>query len=274
MPRGVRRRKHLCRPDRQEVATMQDPRTAVSELDVRAQLPRDDGEGFPGYGVMGLPFDSGHYLALRVFHVTSIGPGFRAVWHRDPAGRWTFYATEPPEGSCARYFGAALDEARQVPIEVTWTGSHAFAVTIPGLLDWTVRLGRTPATRLLTGIGSLLPEAAWRSDAVLALMGSAAGLLLRAGHVGLCGEAPNGQHYRAAPRRLWNVVHSSARLAGADLGRPGRLRQQDRLGDFWLPQRGLFAVGTASFDVLDPVAHRTVTAGRDRRSPFRLSPMG
>jgi hypothetical protein len=241
---------------------MQDPRAAVGELDGRAQLPGDDGERFSGYGVMGLPFATGHYLALRVFPVTSIGPGFRAVWQRDPAGRWTFYATEAPEDSCARYFGAALDETRRVPIEVSWTGPHAFDVTIPGLLNWTVELGRTSATRLLTGVASLLPEAGWRNDAVLALMGPAAGALLRAGHVGLSGETPNGQHFRAAPRRLWSVVSSSARLSGADLGRPGRLQHQDRLGDFWLPQRGVFAVGTASFDAFDPVAHRPAAAGR------------
>jgi hypothetical protein len=95
-------------------------------------------------------------------------------------------------------------------------------------------------------------------------MGPVAGVLLRAGRVGLSGEAPNGQHFRAAPRRLWSVVSSSARLAGTDLGRPGRLRHQDRLGDFWLPQRGVFAVGTASFDAFDPVAHRPASTGRAR----------
>lgn len=41
-------------------------------------------ERFAGYGVMGLPSRSGHYLALRHFPASSIGPGYRAVWHRDP----------------------------------------------------------------------------------------------------------------------------------------------------------------------------------------------
>jgi hypothetical protein len=50
-------------------------------------LPGDAEERFAGYGVMGLPFRSGHYLALRHFPATSIGPGFRAVWHRDPQRR-------------------------------------------------------------------------------------------------------------------------------------------------------------------------------------------
>ena len=41
-------------------------------------------ERFSGYGVMGLPFRSGHVLALRRFPVTSVGPGYTSVWWRDP----------------------------------------------------------------------------------------------------------------------------------------------------------------------------------------------
>jgi hypothetical protein len=40
---------------------------------------------------------------------------------------------------------------------------------------------------------------------------------------------------------------------------PGPLPHQDRLGDFWLPQRGLFAVGTARFDTYDPTRHYPAT---------------
>ena len=40
-----------------------------------------------GWGVFGLPFDSGHVLALRVFPQSSFGP-YRTLWHRDPEGRW------------------------------------------------------------------------------------------------------------------------------------------------------------------------------------------
>lgn len=43
-------------------------------------------ERFSGYGVMGMPFASGHYLALRHFPASSVGAGYDAVWYRDPAG--------------------------------------------------------------------------------------------------------------------------------------------------------------------------------------------
>jgi hypothetical protein len=86
-------------------------------------------------------------------------------------------------------------------------------------------------------------------------MGRVAGLLLRAGRVRLQGTVPNGQHFQAAPRLLWAVINSTALVGGHDIGPPGPLQHQDGLGDFWLPQRGLFAVGTARFDTYDPTRH-------------------
>ncbi len=38
-----------------------------------------------GFGVFGLPFDSGHVLALRVFPENSFAP-YMTVWHRTPEG--------------------------------------------------------------------------------------------------------------------------------------------------------------------------------------------
>jgi len=99
-------------------------------------LPDGTEERFAGYGVMGLPFRSGHYRALRHFPASSIGPGFRAVWHRDPHRRWTFYADAPAEVSCARYFGATSPGgAERVPIDVTWTGPRSLRVTVPDRLS-------------------------------------------------------------------------------------------------------------------------------------------
>ena len=40
----------------------------------------------PGYGLKGLPFASGHVLAMRRFPTSSIDPACTSVWHRDPAG--------------------------------------------------------------------------------------------------------------------------------------------------------------------------------------------
>ena len=41
-----------------------------------------------GYGVVALPFDSGHALTLRVFPENDFAP-YRTVWHRTPEGVWS-----------------------------------------------------------------------------------------------------------------------------------------------------------------------------------------
>lgn len=49
-------------------------------------LPVGDDERFVGFGVLSLPFASGHYLALRCISGAAFAPGYRSVWHRDAAG--------------------------------------------------------------------------------------------------------------------------------------------------------------------------------------------
>jgi hypothetical protein len=229
----------------------------------RAGVPDGPGERFAGWGVMGLPFRGGHYLALRVF-TSSIGPAFRSVWHRDPAGRWVMYADTEPRNACMRYFGARLDRVATAPIDVDWDGPRSFTVTIPGHLRWRTDLAATPATRVLTWTGTALPEALWHNDRALRLLAPVAGTLLAAGRLRLRGTAPNGQGFRAGPRRLWSVAASRAVVDGVDVGPVGRLPRQDRLGDFWLPQRGLLAIGDAAFDDFDPARHSVATTGAGR----------
>ncbi|ETB51282.1 hypothetical protein O974_02350, partial [Mycobacterium avium 11-0986] len=138
---------------------------ATAVLDDPA-LPAGDDERFVGFGVMGLPFGSGHYLALRQFPATSFSPGYRSVWHRDPDGVWTFYATTPGPQSCARYFGAATArDAVQCDIDVAWVTPWSLLVEIPGLLAWRIDLRVTVATRLMSALGARLPQRAWTSRA-------------------------------------------------------------------------------------------------------------
>src|SRR3712207_6921241 len=84
-----------------------EPARLIRHLETAAALPAGTEERFAGYGIMGLPFASGHVLALRRFPASSIGPGYASVWHRDPAGAWTFYADVDPHLSCSRFFGNA-----------------------------------------------------------------------------------------------------------------------------------------------------------------------
>ena len=108
----------------------------------------------------------------------------------------------------------------------------------------------------------LLPDVAWRANAVLAVMGRVAGPLLRAGRLRLAGRVPNGQWFQLAPRRMWAVADTAATLRGVPLGRPGPLATQAHLADTWLPQRGLVAVGHVRMQAHDPARHLDATVRR------------
>jgi hypothetical protein len=222
-----------------------------------------DDERLIGYGVMGLPFASGHYLAFRCWPHSSIGPGYRAVWHRDPEGTWTFYATEPPDRSCARYLSAATTaEPVTSAIDASWTGPGSLHVTVAGgVLSWDIEVTASAATRVMTASASAMPAAAWDSRLIMGAMGHVAGPVLRAGRVKLAGQMANGQAFLAAPLRVWAVPASRAVLHGADLGPVGPLARQARLGDFWMPQRGIFAAGRSRFEAHDPARHHPLPGG-------------
>jgi hypothetical protein len=237
---------------------MKSIRAQVLAAEQNAALGPGDDERFSGYGVMGLPFSSGHVLAMRRFPVTSVGPGYTSVWLRRPTGSWTIYADAPQEVSCARYFSAHLESTMQCPITVTWTGDSSFSVRIGGNVDlsWELKLASTLVTRAMTVALTALPGSVLENTTVLKAMGAVSGPVLRAGRLGLTGTVPNGQGFRAKPRRMWFVSRSSATLAGRNFGSLKPLRVQNRLGDFWIPQRGIFLVGASSFDSFDPARHR------------------
>lgn len=224
------------------------PRDLARAATQSAALPPGRGERFAGYGVMGLPFTSGHYLALRHFPASSLGAGYRSVWHRDPRRRWTVYADAPPEQSCARYLGPALSAACSARIGITWTGDRTLTVEVEDRLTWNLEIASTVATRMLSAFGGVLPDRALGMSRLLRAMGLVAGPLLGVGRVNLVGRMPAGQLYHAIPHRVWSVAHSTAVLDGEDLGPIGALSEQDSLGDFQLPQRGIFyAEGVAEF---------------------------
>jgi hypothetical protein len=213
------------------------------------QLPPGDAERFVAQGVFGLPFSSGHYLALRVMSQTSIGPGYRALWHRDPAGDWTILTTTDPDLSCPRYFGAACTHIERVDaIDVAWESPTTLRVALAHRLDWTVEVGPRLATRAMSAMGSAMPAQWWHSEPLLGAMGPMATGMLGSGRIRMHGTTPNGPHFRTAPQRIWMVTDTRATLGGQSLGLPAPLGEQTHLADFWLPQRGIFFVGTFEAD--------------------------
>lgn len=248
------------------MTTFRTPADAASAVLRNPRLPAGDDERFAGFGVLGLPFAGGHYLALRCIPSASFAPGYRSVWHRDPGGVWTFYATTSGEQSCSRYFSSATpSDAVRCDIDVAWVTPWSLYVQIPGLLEWHLDIAPTASTRLMTRIAQRLPAAAWTNRLALGVIGRAVGPAMGAGQIRLLGAVPNGQRFMIAPTRFWAVMRSRAVLRGEDLGPVGPLRPQARLADFRAPQRGFFVVVGGHLENFDPSRHyavgRTVSIG-------------
>jgi hypothetical protein len=192
---------------------------------------------------MGQPFASGHVLGLRRWTASSVGEQFTSIWHRDPNDVWRFYESAQPEFACSRWFGHGVQESTVVDIDISWDAPDVLRVTSPQLLAWTLKLDSSPMTHVMSTVGRLLPLSAWRSSAMLKAMGVVASSTLGVGKVSMTGLTANGLPFDANPQRIWRVVDASATIGGKDAGPPQPLRDQAHLGDFWVPQRGIFAMG-------------------------------
>lgn len=239
---------------------MRSPRDLAEGMERSTALPTGSEERFAGYGVMGLPFSSGDVLAFRRMTASSLGPAYTTVWHRDPGRRWTFFTDVDPLRSCPRFFGEALSRVVEGEIRLGWEGPFEISLGVPeARLQWGVRLSSDGWTRGVSAVGGLLPPGLRKRGDLLSAMGGAAGRMLGLGKMALTGLAPNGQRYRAAPRLVWRVEASAAILDSRDLGEIGSLSDQARLGDFWIPNRGIFALGEARFEAFDPERHSMST---------------
>ncbi|HEY8854870.1 MAG TPA: hypothetical protein VIN12_06330 [Candidatus Dormibacteraeota bacterium] len=205
-------------------------------------------EWVEGFGVMAMPFTSGHVLVLRAFPHNSFAP-YKSIWHRTPEGTWTIFVDGASmETACPRYFGAAAKENRSARIDLTWIGPMDLEVTAePPGLRWTMSLTEPPYLRALNAASSRLPEAAWRSSFVLRGMELMASVVLGMGEVQLAGPVPSGHWATLTPRRMYFVRDAHAELAGIDLGTPVRAATPPRIGATRLPSKPAFAVGRAFF---------------------------
>jgi hypothetical protein len=252
---------------------MNEPLDLIQRLEKNRQLPKGDGEILSVYGVESCPFASGDILCSRHVLASSFGPAYTAIWHRDPDGDWHFYQDVPPRQGCARFFGKALADITVLPIETHWDGPRRLRIVSPGRIEWQMDLSSTLATRAMNLMGSLMPDTLWKNPTVLAAMAPVAGVALGAGKLRLTGRAPNGQRFIANPLSTWTVPSAKATIDGRNLGEVAVLREQPKLGDFWIPRTGLFAIGRAFFDAFDPEIHsmatsRTEGVGTDSSTKF------
>jgi hypothetical protein len=69
------------------------------------------------------------------------------------------------------------------------------------------------------------------------------------------GRVPSEQWFKVALRYVWATTDVEATLHGESLGAAGPIEQQRQLDGFPVPNRGLFAIGQASFETYDPDRH-------------------
>jgi hypothetical protein len=139
-------------------------------------------------------------------------------------------------------------------------------------LRWELRMASSPVTRLMNAMMALMPPLLYRSDLVLSLMSLISTALLTAGRFRLRGHVPNRQWFQAGPRRLWAIPEARASIAGRDLGPVGPLASQATIGDFPVPQRGLFMIGSISFEAYTPGRHLPAVAGSPPRAAIAGAP--
>jgi hypothetical protein len=217
----------------------------------RGEPPWPDHEYVRGWGVFGLPFDTGHVLALRVFPQNSFAP-YRTVWHRNPEGRWTIVVDgSNPEAACPRYYGPACERITCSRIDLDWEGPRTLRVRIDDpALDWRLTLRRSPLVGVLNLLGAALPLGTWRSPIVRRareLMARGLGL----GRIELTGPMPSGHEGLLMPERMHLIRSATATLEGGDLGRATRVRDNPTIGGVALPARGILSFGQAVWPVRD-----------------------
>lgn len=251
---------------------MRSPATLTTAIDPdMGEAPWPDHEYVRGWGVFGLPFDSGHVLALRVFPQSSFGP-YRTLWHRDPEARWSIYADAARvEHACPRYYGPACECVGAARIDLEWKGPYTLHVTVDEpAVDWTVTAARSPLLGLLNPLSAAMPLSSWRPPTLVRARERLA-QALGMGHLQMSGVMPSGHSGLLMPQRMYLVDESSAVLDGVDLGSPTRLRENPVIGGVPLPARGVLAIGQAMWPIRDrdefDSARREARAHYERTAP-------
>ena len=251
---------------------MRSPATLTTAIDPDlGEAPRPGHEYVRGWGVFGLPFDSGHVLALRVFPQGSFGP-YRTLWHRDAETRWSIHAdAEHVELACPRYYGPACEYVGAARIDLAWTGPRTLHVTMDEpALDWTLIAGRSPLMGLLNPLSAAMPLSSWRPPALVRARERLA-QALGMGRLQMSGVMPSGHSGLLMPQRMYLVDQSSAVLDGVDLGSPTRLPESPTIGGVPLPARGVLAIGQAMWPIRDPdefdTARRRARASYESKAP-------
>lgn len=225
--------------------------SALSQVtETHREAPWAGHEYARGWGVQALPFDTGHVLGLRVFPEGNFDP-YRALWHREPDGKWAIYVDRQEPCACTKYYGAACELTGYAAIQVEWTGPAEVRVTMdrPAVV-WTFKARTDWRLDLVNSVNAALPLATWRSK-LLVRSRERIARALGLGDLRLSGPTPSGHMGTLMPERMYFIDGSTASFDGVDLGRPVHLSENPKIGSVPLPARGVLARGKAMWRIAD-----------------------
>lgn len=232
---------------------MLDLASQLADLPARVGQPPWPGyEYVKGWGVFGLPFDSGHVLALRVFPENDFSP-YRTLWHRDPEGRWSIYVDgQRLDTACPRYYGQACTHVGYATISLEWTGPAALRITMAEpALEWTLMARQTSMLRVMNTLSPRLPLSSWRSPRLVRAREVMPRRTLGLGEITMSGPMPSGHAGILMPERMYFIDDTTAVLDGVDLGKPTRVTPNPDIGGVPLPARGVLAIGQGAWKILE-----------------------
>lgn len=214
------------------------------------QPPWPGYEYVKGWGVFGVPFASGHILALRVFPENNFSP-YRALWHRDPQGSWAIYVDgQQLETACPRYYGPECAYVGYARIQLEWTGSATLQVTVDEpKLQWSLTARQSPILRVMNTISPRMPLSTWRSPLLVRAREVIAQHALGLGEIRMTGTTPSGHEGILMPQRMYFIDETTAVLDGIDLGRATRVYPNPNIGGISLPAHGVLAIGQGAWHI-------------------------
>ena len=145
---------------------------------------------------------------------------------------------------CSRYFASGADRTERASIRIVWTGATRLIVLVDEgtTLEWHLDLGDALVPGAISRLARAAPDHVWSRPHLLNTIAATCGGLLGVGRARLAGRTPTAFDFRARPSGLWRIADSRAVMGGRQLGAPVTARVQRRLGDLWIPRRGLFVV--------------------------------
>lgn len=243
----------------------------LQHIEPRAQnSPWPGYEHYRGYGVMMLPYSSGHLLGLRVFPQNDFAP-YRSVWHCTPEGEWSIYNDGPSlQTTCPRWWGPALRHAELSDIELNWAGPNELQVKMKEpSLEWTMEMAAPPLLKRANAINAGIPLRAWKLRPFIRLQEWLARQVLDMGNVRFSFVTPSGKEAVVIPQKIFLIRSSRAVWRGHDLGSPARLPETPHIGEVPLPKDPVFMIGQAYARIEDQeeyVRVRRQVAGKAARS--------